>query len=117
MRCSRSRPPLPDARKAAITGVADLAGGTEALPINQIEQAVIERYASGIGEFDRVLGGGIVPGSATLIGGDPGIGKSTLLLQAAGRLAEAIGRPVLYVTSEESARQTAMRAAPHHQQR
>lgn len=102
--------PAPDARRDAIIGISDVASGSEALPISQIEQAVIQRYASGIGEFDRVLGGGIVPGSATLIGGDPGIGKSTLLLQAAGRLAEATGRPVLYATSEESARQTAMRA-------
>lgn len=67
------------------------------------------RLPIGIPEFDRVLGGGVVAGSLALIGGDPGIGKSTLLLQAASRLAEA-GRAVLYVSGEESARQVKMRA-------
>ncbi len=111
-------PPAPDQRKAAFggSGTGDFASGSEALPVGQIEEATIERYRSGIGEFDRVLGGGIVPGSATLVGGDPGIGKSTLLLQAAGMLGDGDcggdhgDRRVLYVTSEESARQTAMRA-------
>ncbi len=64
---------------------------------------------TGIGEFDRVLGGGIVPGSATLIGGDPGIGKSTLLLQVLGNLAAA-GRQALYVTGEESPGQVKLRS-------
>lgn len=68
------------------------------------------RIVSGIAEFDRVLGGGLVPGSAVLVGGDPGIGKSTLLLQAAGALA-ARGTRVLYVSSEESADQVRLRAA------
>jgi DNA repair protein RadA/Sms len=68
------------------------------------------RIATGLGELDRVLGGGIVPGSAVLVGGDPGIGKSTLLLQAAGALAMR-GHRVLYVSSEESAEQVQMRAA------
>jgi DNA repair protein RadA/Sms len=67
-----------------------------------------DRQRCGIGEFDRVLGGGVVSGSLTLIGGDPGIGKSTLLLQAADRWA-AKG-PVLYATAEESARQVKLRA-------
>ncbi len=72
------------------------------------------RIATGIGEFDRVLGGaeslrGIVPGSATMLGGDPGIGKSTLMLQAAIALARR-GQTVLYVTSEESAGQLRLRA-------
>jgi DNA repair protein RadA/Sms len=66
-----------------------------------------DRLSCGIGELDRVLGGGVVPGSFILIGGDPGIGKSTLLLQAVGRLA-AVG-PALYVTAEESARQVKLR--------
>ncbi len=65
------------------------------------------RCLCGIGELDRVLGGGVVPGSLVLIGGDPGIGKSTLLLQAANRL--AAGDTVLYVTAEESARQVKLR--------
>ena len=64
---------------------------------------------TGIGELDRVLGGGLVPGSATLIGGDPGIGKSTIVIQALGRLAENSDR-LLYVSGEESAAQIKMRA-------
>jgi len=67
------------------------------------------RQPTGIEEFDRVLGGGLVPGGVVLIGGDPGIGKSTLLLQALSRLGEA-GLPVLYVSGEESAEQVALRA-------
>ena len=68
------------------------------------------RLPTGIAEFDRVLGGGLVPGSAVLVGGDPGIGKSTLLLQAAARLA-ARGAPVLYLSGEEAPAQVRMRAA------
>jgi DNA repair protein RadA/Sms len=67
------------------------------------------RIQTGLGEFDRVLGGGIVPGSVTLVGGEPGIGKSTLLLSVAGALASA-GRTVLYASGEESLRQTKLRA-------
>src|SRR3989338_5042206 len=68
-----------------------------------------DRYQIGIEELDRVLGGGIVPGSVVLIGGDPGIGKSTLSLQMACLLSET-GHQVLYVSGEESTRQTKMRA-------
>ena len=75
----------------------------------EIEESEQERVHSGIGEFDRVLGGGIVPGSLVLIGGDPGIGKSTLLLQVSALLAEA-GARVLYASGEESTRQIKMRA-------
>lgn len=71
--------------------------------------ALPPRMASGIAELDRALGGGFVAGSATLIGGDPGIGKSTLLLQAAARLASA-GRSVVYVSGEEAADQVRLRA-------
>ena len=67
------------------------------------------RLSSGMSEFDRVLGGGLVPGSVTLIGGEPGIGKSTLLLQAAAAL--SAGEPVLYASGEESADQIGQRAA------
>ena len=63
---------------------------------------------TGISEFDRVLGGGLVAGSLVLIGGDPGIGKSTLLLQAMNHLARSTGK-VLYVSGEESARQIKLR--------
>jgi DNA repair protein RadA/Sms len=68
------------------------------------------RLATGIAELDRVLGGGLVPGSAVLVGGDPGIGKSTLLLQAAARLAET-GASVVYLSGEEAPAQVRMRAA------
>jgi DNA repair protein RadA/Sms len=73
------------------------------------EIALPDRLPTGISEFDRALGGGFVEGSATLIGGDPGIGKSTLLLQAAARLAKA-GRDVAYVSGEEAADQVRLRA-------
>ncbi len=110
----------PRATNRAATGTgqtgADFAHGARPLAITQIDQADSPRMPSGIAEFDRILGGGIVPGSAVLVGGEPGIGKSTLLLQAAHQLSRSstTGSPsalqVLYVTSEESARQTAMRA-------
>src|SRR5687767_3975458 len=73
------------------------------------EVALPERFATGIAEFDRAVGGGIVPGSAMLVGGDPGIGKSTLLLQVGARLAEQ-GQRVVYVSSEESDEQIRLRA-------
>ena len=85
-----------------------MAGSAAVTPIGDITSAEAARLRSGIGEVDRVLGGGFVPGSITLFGGDPGIGKSTLLLQLAARLA-AEGR-VLYVTGEESAAQVRGRA-------
>jgi DNA repair protein RadA/Sms len=69
-----------------------------------IDTVVAERLTTGIGEFDRVLGGGVVPGSLVLIGGEPGIGKSTLLLQAAAHFARTVG-PVLYSSGEESEHQ------------
>ena len=76
--------------------------------ITEIAQERDVRAATGIGELDRVLGGGLVAGSVVLLGGDPGIGKSTLLLQAADALSRE--RPVLYVSGEESVRQVASRA-------
>lgn len=78
-------------------------------PISQVDAAAVPRRLTGIREFDRVLGGGIVPGALMLIGGDPGIGKSTLLLQVAAGMSDEYG-PVLYVSGEESAVQTRMRA-------
>lgn len=80
-----------------------------AQPLTQANQTAITRLTTGINELDRVLGGGIVPGSVTLIGGDPGIGKSTIILQLLSALAEK-NLKVLYVTGEESAEQIRMRA-------
>lgn len=79
------------------------------VPIQQIDLKQDDKILTGIGELDRVLGGGIVPGSLTLVGGDPGIGKSTLLLQVCYQLAQT-GQKVLYISGEESARQIKMRA-------
>jgi len=91
-------------RFAAIAG-----SSSPVTPLAQIEAADIERTPTGIGELDRVLGGGIVEGGVVLIGGDPGIGKSTLLLQALDGLQRA-GVPTLYVTGEESGAQVALRS-------
>jgi DNA repair protein RadA/Sms len=104
--------PTADAREARIGRPAqsgDVATAAQALTLDEIDQADAPRTATGIGEFDRILGGGIVPGSAVLVGGEPGIGKSTLLLQVANALSD--DSKVLYVTSEESARQTKLRAS------
>src|SRR5688572_2792225 len=140
--------PTPDARAEArrplAAQVGDVAMAAQALSLDEIDQADAPRTPTGISEFDRILGGGIVPGSAVLVGGEPGIGKSTLLLQVANDLARGAGvadallskqdralkrakllapsgssgdassddagAKVLYVTSEESARQTKLRA-------
>lgn len=77
-------------------------------PLSEISFDPKERLPTGIGEFDRVLGGGLIPGSIILLGGDPGIGKSTLLLQAATNLSQQ--GEVLYVSGEESSKQLKMRA-------
>jgi DNA repair protein RadA/Sms len=125
--------PTPDARAASrlsagLSQTGDLTQGGQALTLAEIDEADAPRQPTGIGEFDRILGGGVVPGSAVLVGGEPGIGKSTLLLQVAHARAcgagvspasskeEERGRDagatkVLYVTSEESARQTKLRAS------
>ncbi len=76
--------------------------------LNEVKAEELTRMPTGIGELDRVLGGGFVPGSVVLMGGDPGAGKSTLLLQVSTMLASATG--VLYVTGEESLQQVALRA-------
>lgn len=83
-------------------------GAARAVPIAEIPEADGRRIATGMAEFDRVLGGGLVPGSLALLGGDPGVGKSTLLLQMGGLLGR--GQTVLYVTGEESAPQLRARA-------
>ena len=83
--------------------------GAQALRLDEIPEEAALRASTGIGELDRVLGGGVVEGSLMLVGGDPGIGKSTLLLQASEHLAQS-GKRVLYISGEESARQIKMRA-------
>ncbi len=83
-------------------------GGSPAAPISGIDGSPAARITTGLPEMDRVLGGGVVPGSVTLIGGEPGIGKSTLLLQVMAGLARG-GRRVLYISGEESAGQIRMR--------
>jgi DNA repair protein RadA/Sms len=79
------------------------------LKLDQISDRQVERWSSGYGELDRVLGGGVVPGSMVLIGGDPGIGKSTLLLQVSNALSQAYR--VLYISGEESAQQVKLRGS------
>jgi DNA repair protein RadA/Sms len=134
--------PRAESRRAgglsAATHTGDLANGVEPVAITEIPEADLPRLTSGIAEFDRILGGGLVPGSATLVGGEPGIGKSTLLLQVANALAggqtgergrlrlaqssrgevrsseptsSSPSAKTLYVTSEESARQCGLRAS------
>jgi DNA repair protein RadA/Sms len=83
---------------------AQMGAGGSAKLYADVESANALRLSTGIGEFDRVLGGGIVPGSLVLLGGEPGIGKSTLLLQAAAHFAREVG-PVLYASGEESEHQ------------
>jgi len=80
-----------------------------ARPLHEVTAAQTERWTTGLDEFDFVLGGGIVPGSMVLVGGEPGIGKSTLLLQVAARLTGR-GRTVLYMSGEESPPQVKLRA-------
>lgn len=87
---------------------AVVSGGAVPVHLSEIKQAKVPRINTGIGELDLVLGGGLVPGSVILLGGDPGIGKSTLALQLANLL-EASDQKVLYISGEESAQQIAMR--------
>jgi len=93
---------------SAGTPVRGLSGQSKPVRLDEISGDAEERIALDIGEFARVLGGGIVPGSIVLVGGDPGIGKSTLLLQMSIELSAS--RKVLYVSGEESERQIKMRA-------
>ena len=112
------REPADAASVGTVAGVAIRAAPTTsealgllkgAIPLNEVEQLEVPRIPSGLGELDRVLGGGLVPGSAILLGGEPGIGKSTVLLQAAASVVKRGGR-VLYASSEESPQQIRLRA-------
>jgi DNA repair protein RadA/Sms len=107
--CPQCRSTEALAETASVRSGAREPGDFEVVAANAPRTTVKDRHPTGIGELDRVLGGGIVPGAAILVGGEPGVGKSTLLLQAADRMAEAIG-PVLVATAEESTHQVQMRA-------
>ncbi len=102
----------PAGKRGAAVSAGNRAGFAGARPeaklLAEIATEDVARIGSGAGEFDRVLGGGLVPGSAILVGGSPGAGKSTLLLQTLCHLAR--GRPCLYITGEESLQQVALRA-------
>lgn len=100
--------PTPSNRSAKFEGYAGGASGNKIQTLAEIALTDVPRFSSGTGEFDRVLGGGFVPGSVVLIGGNPGAGKSTLLLQTLCNLARTM--PALYITGEESLQQVAMRA-------
>lgn len=106
---------LPSAGSESASGLVELWTGDDqpisvvATPLPEIKSENISRKSTGINELDRVLGGGFVAGSVILLGGEPGIGKSTILLQAAGQMAGA-NNTILYVSSEESAYQTRLRA-------
>ena len=104
--CVEERPQEVDKRREHI---AVTAPRSELQPITEVDDQDHERLQVGIGEFDRVLGGGIMPGSVVLVGGDPGIGKSTILLQMAGQLGASNFR-IAYISAEESAAQIRLRA-------
>src|SRR2546425_11870612 len=95
-------------RTSSSPGVPRSLGELSPIAFNDVASQENTRFSSGMEEFDRVLGGGIVPGSLILIGGDPGIGKSTLLLQTANLLQQQES-VVLYVSGEESEKQIKMR--------
>lgn len=95
-------------RQDRFSGYAGDAGVSRVQKLSEISLEALPRFSTGFKEFDRVLGGGVVPGSAILIGGNPGAGKSTLLLQTMCKLAGQM--KTLYVTGEESLQQVAMRA-------
>ena len=97
-----------EARNVRFDGYAGGANQQKVVSLSDVALEEMPRFSSGAGELDRVLGGGLVPGSAVLMGGHPGAGKSTLLLQTMCYLAEHM--PALYVTGEESLQQVAMRA-------
>ena len=103
--------PVAQAKKAPSGQIAAVGAGKTAVPVHISEISLDEqdRTPTGFGELDRVLGSGIVKGSLVLVGGDPGIGKSTLLLQVCRNLAGA-GKRVLYISGEESLKQIKMRA-------
>nr|MBC8200871.1 DNA repair protein RadA [Planctomycetota bacterium] len=109
LQASEQSATTPNAAANFAARVNEFGGEAEAIKILEIDAPAIGRMSTGINELDRVLGGGLVLGSVVLIAGDPGIGKSTLMMQAAIGAARGGGR-VLYATSEESAYQCKLRA-------
>ena len=110
--CSEWNTLVEDLPETKFTARHDLSGGGRAITFEALDSPTkpLVRTSTGLAEFDRALGGGIVPGSAILMGGEPGIGKSTLLLQAAAAVANA-GGDAVYVSGEEATGQVRMRAA------
>lgn len=108
VRLATAKTAAQESRSVRFDGYAGGAGQQQVVSLSEVSVEEMPRFTSGAGELDRVLGGGLVPGSAVLIGGHPGAGKSTLLLQTMCFLAEQM--PALYVTGEESLQQVAMRA-------
>ena len=109
--CAEWNTLVEEAPETVFSAKHDLSSGGRGIsfePLDAPSQRLVRR-STGIAEFDRALGGGLVPGSAILMGGDPGIGKSTLLLQAAARVAQG-GGSVVYISGEEAAGQVRMRA-------
>ena len=94
-------------RKSQISKSSNIKKNKKSKLFNEISSEKISRFTSGFKEFDRVLGGGIVPGSVVLLGGEPGIGKSTIVLQTAGKI--SLKEKVLYITAEESLEQVKIR--------
>jgi DNA repair protein RadA/Sms len=101
--------PAPEMTSGDLLGAPEKSETSAAIPLRDVDASAAPRLATGLSELERVLGGGLVPGSVVLLGGEPGIGKSTLALQLAAHVA-AEGRPVLYVTGEESLEQLRLRA-------
>ena len=110
--CSQWNTLVEDAPETAFSARHDLSGGGRPIALETLDSPVepLIRRGTGLAEFDRALGGGLVPGSAILMGGEPGIGKSTLLLQAAAQVARA-GASALYISGEEATGQVRLRAA------
>jgi len=100
---------LNEQQQEVVKHAKSTSSSAKAISINDIEEEEIFRFSSGNPELDTVLGGGVVPGSLTLIGGSPGVGKSTLLLKVGGDIASS-GQNVLYVSGEESSSQIKLRA-------
>ncbi len=103
---------LPSRSERSAASARPMGTASAAVPLASVGDTAVVRLRVGIAELDRVLGGGLVPGSLVLLGGEPGVGKSTLLLQAAAGIAAGmdVARPVLYATGEESAAQVRLRA-------